>query len=362
MPQQNTENTKPKKGSAIAAKLSSARKPVLIAVIAVAAILVILALFGRISTVEVKLMNGSNETHFYSDSRLAEACGVSPGSSSLLKMVFRTRASKVLEQLPLLTDVSTHVSLRKATIYAKFSPRVFITEAGEGGAVMVLNDDLRIVPEAAPAGAAALKGVYFKAGEAGEAAECTDSRMLDRLRQLCQALDELPTSDAKVTLHLTEVDMTNRLRITITHEDRVRIVLGKVVNLKEKLVAARELVDQREKKDPGGSYIIYATGSSWYYMSEVYSVSGDFVPNVEGNVIDGVVEGMDSLDAYDEAYGGEEWYDGAPEEDEEEPDEDSGDDAEADAPEDEEAYDEDSGGDEEVYDEGEDDVDSDEDA
>lgn len=234
----------------------------LLSIIVFIGVLLSLTVLFKIDTVEV-----AGDTR-YDKNDIASECTIKKGENLLLADA-KSCKEKIEKEFPYIEEVSIDKRIPSKII-------VNVKEAAVSGVIelddnmyAVVSDKAKVldIVESPLDGYAIIKGTNIKTANKSEYLSLAD----DHLRYAFQDLMEVLK---KYDFHnITEIDLINFLNISITYEDRVKILLGSDDSLDYKLQTANEIIKNKLNSTERGVLdlsVVSEDGHS-YFMPEYVS-------------------------------------------------------------------------------------------
>ena len=208
-------------------------------VLAGVCVVLVLAIFFKISNVEVK------GTRMYSDQQILQEAGIDTGDN--LFSVNEDRVNKkVSKALPYIKNIRVKRKLPD-TLILEVTSASEVAAIEKGAGFVLLDSNGKVLEENASMlreGVAVVTGINAKSIQKGETIALKDEALTESFLLVLKSVE-----DSEINL-FTEIQYDKKGEVRFIYDDRIRIEFGSTVNLEKKIKRAKAALDKENEINP----------------------------------------------------------------------------------------------------------------
>ena len=208
-------------------------------VLAGVCVVLVLAIFFKISNVEVK------GTRMYSDQQILQEAGIDTGDN--LFSVNEDRVNKKISKaLPYIKNIRVKRKLPD-TLILEVTSASEVAAIEKGAGFVLLDSNGKVLEENASMlreGVAVVTGINAKSIRKGETIALKDEALTESFLLVLKSVE-----DSEINL-LTEIQYDKKGEVRFIYDDRIRIEFGSTVNLEKKIKRAKAALDKENEINP----------------------------------------------------------------------------------------------------------------
>ena len=208
-------------------------------VLAGVCVVLVLAIFFKISSVEVR------GTRMYSDQQILQEAGIDTGDN--LFSVNEDRVNKkVSKALPYIKNIRVKRKLPD-TLILEVTSASEVAAIEKGAGFVLLDSNGKVLEENASMlmeGVAVVTGINAKSIRKGETIALKDEALTESFLLVLKSVE-----DSEINL-LTEIQYDKKGEVRFIYDDRIRIEFGSTVNLEKKIKRAKAALDKENEINP----------------------------------------------------------------------------------------------------------------
>lgn len=208
-------------------------------VLAGVCVVLVLAIFFKISSVEVQ------GTRMYSDQQILQEAGIDTGDN--LFSVNEDRVNrKVSKALPYIKNIRVKRKLPD-TLILEVTSASEVAAIEKGAGFVLLDSNGKVLEENASMlreGVAVVTGINAKSIQKGETIALKDEALTESFLLVLKSVE-----DSEINL-LTEIQYDKKGEVRFIYDDRIRIEFGSTVNLEKKIKRAKAALDKENEINP----------------------------------------------------------------------------------------------------------------
>ncbi len=208
-------------------------------VLAGVCVVLVLAIFFKISSVEVQ------GTRMYSDQQILQEAGIDTGDN--LFSVNEDRVNKkVSKALPYIKNIRVKRKLPD-TLILEVTSASEVAAIEKGAGFVLLDSNGKVLEENASMlreSVAVVTGINAKSIQKGETIALKDETLTESFLLVLKSVE-----DSEINL-LTEIQYNKKGEVRFIYDDRIRIEFGSTVNLEKKIKRAKAALDKENEINP----------------------------------------------------------------------------------------------------------------